>query len=44
MNMTIHVCSKCYADGKLVEVKLIGNYEIVYWCDICKEVYYDEED
>lgn len=42
--MTIEVCPKCYAEGKLVEVKIIGNSEIVYWCDKCKEAYYEEDE
>jgi uncharacterized protein (DUF983 family) len=41
--MTIHVCPKCYAEGKLVEVKFIGNSGIVYWCDVCKEAYEEDE-
>ncbi|WP_191090657.1 hypothetical protein [Niallia endozanthoxylica] len=41
--MIIHVCPKCYEEGKLVQVKFIGNYGIVMWCDECQEAYYEED-
>lgn len=41
--MTIHVCPKCYEEGRLVQVKFIGNHGIVMWCEECQEAYYEED-